>query len=66
MAEKVTSWTGQGWRKSSHCSADISCIEVSADEGVIAVRDSRSEKSASLIFTAVAWRLFGMSIKEVR
>jgi hypothetical protein len=46
-----------GWVKSSRSHANGNCVEVAADAGVIAVRDSK-DPEPRLTFAAPAWRAF--------
>jgi hypothetical protein len=47
LIRRVTSFRGteQRWFKSSHSSADGSCIEVKFDDGMIMVRDSKDKRT---------------------
>jgi hypothetical protein len=46
------------WRKSSLCSNDNGCVEVSFTGGDVLVRDSKDPFSAQLRFTAKEWLMF--------
>ncbi len=47
------------WRKSSYSSQTGNCIEVALNlPGVVAVRDSKDHRGATLIFTLAEWRMF--------
>ena len=52
---------GGRWRRSSRCS-DASCVEVSADEGVVRVRNS-AQPAVELPLTAEQWRSLVDAVK---
>jgi hypothetical protein len=47
------------WRKSTTSHANGNCVEVgSADDAVIAVRDTTDREGGALVFPAAAWAAF--------
>ena len=46
------------WRRSSLCSFDKSCVEVSLNDGEVYVRDSKNPSQAQLRFTVCEWAAF--------
>lgn len=50
-----------GWRRSSRC-ADSACVEVSADEGVVRVRNA-AQPDVELPLTAEQWRSLVDAVK---
>ena len=46
-----------GWRKSTK-SEYGNCVEVSFDEGLVHVRNSRDPRGAALVFTTPEWEAF--------
>ncbi len=52
---------GARWRKSSYSDGQANCVEVAAvgpQEGLVAVRDSKSPGGPGLTFTPNAWQQF--------
>lgn len=58
------------WRKSSYSGANGSCVEVAplgddaAEQGLVAVRDSKDQGGPALVFTPGQWRAFAAGIKD--
>ncbi|GAB2656676.1 DUF397 domain-containing protein [Saccharopolyspora gloriosae] len=46
------------WRKSSHSGEESNCVEVARAPGIVAVRDSKAPRSATLAFTPELWTTF--------
>ncbi|MFR9731420.1 DUF397 domain-containing protein [Saccharopolyspora sp. MS10] len=46
------------WRKSSHSGEESNCVEVGAVPGIVAVRDSKAPRAATLSFSARQWASF--------
>jgi predicted secreted Zn-dependent protease len=56
---------GGTWRKSSYSGANGGdCAEVAATPGLVLVRDTKNRVSATLAFTAQAWRTFTEQVKQ--
>jgi hypothetical protein len=55
----------QTWRKSSRSANSGNCVEVSAREHTVAIRDSKQDGTGPILETTVAaWRDFLTSFKE--
>ena len=51
------------WRKSVY-SYDNGCVEVAFIEGQVAVRDSKNQNGAVLLFTPIEWRAFLHGVRD--
>lgn len=51
------------WRKSSYSGSNGSCVETATGDGLILVRDTADQHSATLAFTAQAWAQFTASLR---
>jgi hypothetical protein len=47
-----------GWRKSSFSNGGDNCVEVAANGGTVAVRDSKDRGQTPLVFTRDEWAAF--------
>ncbi|MFJ6197752.1 DUF397 domain-containing protein [Micromonospora sp. NPDC092111] len=54
------------WRTSSRSSGNGNCVEVAADGGRIAVRDSKDRGGPALVFPPSAWTAFVTGLDAVR
>jgi hypothetical protein len=52
------------WRKSSRSSGNGQCTEVTALDGLVAVRDSKNPAGPTLTFTPKEWRAFILAAKH--
>ncbi|WUI00421.1 DUF397 domain-containing protein [Spirillospora sp. NBC_00431] len=63
----VSDVTEPGWRRSTHCGANGTCVEVAmlSDAGLIGVRDAkRGDQSPVLTYDRADWRGLIHKIKE--
>ena len=51
------------WRKSTH-SATNGCVEVAFSDDRVAVRDSKQQHGAVLLFTATEWQAFLNGVRD--
>ena len=49
---------GRNWRRSSRCTPNNNCVELSIADGAVAVRDSKNSASLPLMFDHRQWRDF--------
>jgi len=63
----VSDVTGPSWRRSSHCGANGTCVEVAelANAGLIGVRDAKhGVRSPVLTFDQTEWGTFIRQLKK--
>lgn len=46
------------WHRSSYSNGNGACVEITAVEGVVAVRDSKDTGRPALVFSPPEWRAF--------
>jgi hypothetical protein len=51
------------WRKSTY-SAVNGCVEIAFLDGMVAVRDSKSQQGRALVFTPVEWQAFVDGVRD--
>lgn len=51
------------WSRSAHCAAEY-CVEVSLGGFAVAVRDSKEDEGAPLVFEPAAWQSAMDALKE--
>ena len=52
------------WRKSSYSGSGNNCVEVTAADRVVLVRDSKDQAGPQLMLTAGQWRSFTAAVKD--
>jgi len=58
---------GRGWRRSSRCGSESSCVEVASRRDGVAIRDSKlPDSSPYLTFDRDAWGAFIDDVKAGR
>ncbi len=56
--------SNEGWRKSSFSdNSGGNCVEVKSTGGVFAVRDTKSQESPILLFSATEWLAFTQGVR---
>jgi Domain of unknown function (DUF397) len=51
------------WRKSSYSGSGNNCVQVSASDPGVAVRDSKDPNGPTLVFSPQHWRTFVAAVK---
>lgn len=52
------------WRKSSYSGTNGNCVEATAADSIVTVRDSKNPEGPRLAFSPEAWRAFAASLKN--